>query len=111
MNELIFVSSGGSKKGTLNFIEGCYKRGIYNIELSSGDLINIEGIIKSAEQKSLTIQAHNYFPPLENNYIINLAKPDLLNDKYFNKILNSQIIIANQFKRKFYIFMLDTVLI
>tara|TARA_B100000242_G_scaffold52490_1_gene31408 strand:+ start:16094 stop:16954 length:861 start_codon:yes stop_codon:yes gene_type:complete len=101
LNELIFVSSGGSKKGTLNFIEGCYKIGIYNIELSSGDLINIEGIIKSAEKKNLTIQAHNYFPPLENNYIINLAKPDLLNDKYFNKILNSQIIIANQFKRKF----------
>ena len=52
MNELIFVSSGGSKKGTLNFIEGCYKIGIHNIELSSGDLINIEGIIKYAEQKS-----------------------------------------------------------
>ncbi len=101
MNELIFVSSGGSKRGTLNFIKGCSKIGISNIELSSGDLINIEGLIKSAEQKNLIIQPHNYFPPQENDYIINLANPDLSNDKYFNKILNSQIIIANQFKRKF----------
>ena len=101
LNDLIFVSSGGTKLDTLDFIDLCSLNEVHNIELSSGTLIESEEIIKHVKQKKITLQPHNYFPPQKNRYIINLAKKSICNDKEFKSILDSQIKIAKKFKRQY----------
>ena len=54
LNDLIFVSSGGTKLDTLDFIDLCSLNEVHNIELSSGTLIESEEIIKHVKQKNNT---------------------------------------------------------
>ncbi len=49
----------------------------------------------------MTIQPHNYFPPNKDNYVINLAKKNIIKDYQFREILTAQINIAKHFNRKF----------
>ncbi len=101
LDELIFISSGGSKQSTVDFLNESSRFGVENVELSSGQQVNVDEIIKLAKKTGLLIQPHNYFPPQKNNFVINLAKPNIETDLYFNQLLESQILIAKNFRRNY----------
>tara|TARA_B100000963_G_C22522722_1_gene623801 strand:+ start:151 stop:1032 length:882 start_codon:yes stop_codon:yes gene_type:complete len=101
LNDLIFISSGGSNLSAKEFLSLVADHGLNNIELSSGNLVDYKALIKFAKSKNLTIQPHNYFPPNKDNYVINLAKKNIIKDYQFKEILTAQINIAKHFNRKF----------
>jgi len=78
----IFLSSGAFRTTSLSEIVAiCADLNLYNIELSSG--LQYSHILESeivATHQKCNILIHNYFPPPEKSFVLNLAseKPDVL---------------------------------
>ena len=74
----LYVSTGCLKSRPLEvFLEECADKNIRNIELSSG--VSYEtGIIQIIEKqrRQFNFLIHNYFPPPQNSFVLNLAAAD-----------------------------------
>lgn len=101
----VFISTGGYKKiSANNCISNFEKFGIKKIELSGGLFSEnlISEIIKLKD--FFKFQIHNYFPPHENSFVINLGS---LNSEIEKKSLNhikESIILANKIGATHYSF-------
>ena len=83
---MIYVSSSCSKqKDIAASIKEIAEFGFFNIELSGGTEYYkgyVEDIINLKRKYNLNILLHNYFPPSEENFVLNLASH---NEDIFNK--------------------------
>lgn len=101
---MIYISSACVKfnkiSESINFLA---KHGFKNIELSGGTEFydNIEKDLLELKNKyNLSYFIHNYFPPPENHFVLNLAS---LDDEIFNKTINhftKAINLAKKIKAK-----------
>ena len=83
---MIYISSTCSKQKSIGkAVQELVKHGIYNIELSGGTE-NYEGyeedLLDLKEKYNLQYLVHNYFPPPNEHFVLNLAS---LDDKVFEK--------------------------
>jgi sugar phosphate isomerase/epimerase len=75
--KMIYISSGGDKNRTgEQFARAMAKLSIYNIELSGGayDKSQLEKL--KTMKKMFNFQVHNYFPPPEIPFVLNIASFD-----------------------------------
>lgn len=85
---MIFISSSSIKsRNVRTIIETLAEKGIRNIELSGGtdwynDLCSDLFVLK--KQFSLNLLLHNYFPPPQKHFVLNLASCD---DEIYNKTI------------------------
>ena len=83
---MIYISSSGVKADKINeSVEILAKEGFQNIELSGGTQPYPElehDLIRLKKEYGLNYLVHNYFPPPENPFVLNLAS---LNDDTFSK--------------------------
>jgi len=102
---MIFVSTGGFREKTA--FETCkelYKSGIREFELSGGkSSINYIKEFKNFKTDA-SFSVHNYFPPPETPFVLNLASYDqFIFEKSQNHIINS-INLSKELKSKYYSF-------
>lgn len=87
---MIYVSSSCSKQKRIDdAIEELVSVGIRNIELSGGTEYYVgyeDDILRLQDKYNLNFLLHNYFPPPEENFVLNLASLD--NDIYKKSIQN-----------------------
>ncbi len=85
----IFVSTSGFKNKKISeIIEILIKNNFKNLELSGGSIYydGVENdLIKLQKKYDLKFQLHNYFPPPENDFVLNLSSN---NDNIFNQSLS-----------------------
>ena len=86
---MIYVSSAcSSKKNIREAIEELAQLGIQNIELTGGTVFYQDyekDILRLKEEYNLNYLVHNYFPPHQESFVLNLAS---LNDAIYQKSLN-----------------------
>ncbi len=72
----VFVSTGGFKSSALDAVRFLQKSGLTHIELSGGKCTpGMQGSLRKLSPES-TFQLHNYFPPPEVPFVLNLCDPD-----------------------------------
>jgi len=86
---IIYVSSAcSSKKNIREAIEELAQLGIKNIELTGGTIYYQDyekDILRLKEEYNLNYLVHNYFPPPQESFVLNLAS---LNNDIYQKSLN-----------------------
>ena len=86
---MIYVSSAcSSKKNIREAIEELAQLGIKNIELTGGTIYYQDyekDILRLKEEYNLNYLVHNYFPPPQESFVLNLAS---LNNDIYQKSLN-----------------------
>tara|TARA_Y100000739_G_scaffold181797_1_gene159979 strand:- start:161 stop:1033 length:873 start_codon:yes stop_codon:yes gene_type:complete len=105
---MIYISTGGFKFNTcFESIDKLTKKGIKQIELSGGKFIDNQiselKIIKK-NNKNISFQVHNYFPPPKKSFVFNLGS---LDDEVANKSMNhaiNSIKLASVLGGKYYSF-------
>lgn len=73
---MIFISTGGISSATASeTVEQCLPSGIKNFELSGGKFSHslLQELLTLKEKHSLNFNLHNYFPPPEIPFVLNLA--------------------------------------
>lgn len=90
-----------------NIIETYAKNGIYNIELSGGvdykeNIIDI--LVKLKEKYGLNYIIHNYFPPPEEDFILNIASEDEKNRNRSIKFIKDTIDLGEKIDALHYTF-------
>jgi sugar phosphate isomerase/epimerase len=83
---MIYVSStAATSKNIGKAVEELAKYGIRNIELTGGTNYYVgyeKELLKLQDKYNLNYLVHNYFPPPQNHFVLNLAS---LNDEIYNK--------------------------
>ena len=105
---MIYISTGGFKFNTcFESIDKLTKKGIKQIELSGGKFFDNQiselKIIKK-NNKNISFQVHNYFPPPRKAFVFNLGS---LDDEVANKSMNhaiNSIKLASSLGGKYYSF-------
>ncbi|MEC7276614.1 MAG: TIM barrel protein [Bdellovibrionota bacterium] len=93
---MIFISTGCSKEKTItSAIEEISQWGFRNIELTGGlkkEENLLELLVKLKDKHSVNLQCHNYFPPPEKSFVINLSGSDEIQSKSISLINESMLI-------------------
>lgn len=90
---MIYVSTGGFRDQTpLQSIASLQDSGLINIELSGGGYTPglAEGLLEVQESGAVNLQIHNYFPPPEEPFVLNLgsANPQIA-DRSLSHVRNA----------------------
>ena len=76
-NKKVYISTGGIKKiKILELIKLFNQKKIYDLELSGGERINrkdYKKLINISKNSDINLRPHNYFPPPQRKFVINLA--------------------------------------
>ena len=86
---MIYISTSCIKeKNIIDVLKILVKNNIKNIELSGGTK-NFKGLedqlIRFVDKENINVRIHNYFPPPENDFVINIAS---LNSEIHDKSIN-----------------------
>jgi len=101
---MIFVSTGGFNLSGINASRCLLSNNINHIELSGGkgDENQTKELLQISSE--CNFQVHNYFPPPNNPFVLNLASiNNAINDTTYNHIIRA-IDLAKQLGSKFYSF-------
>ena len=98
----VFISTGGFKSiSAIDAIKNLKKKKIFEIELSGGKYINKKDL-KKLENKKIELRLHNYFPPPNQSFVINLAsRNNLIVKKTINQIKKS-ILLSKKLGAKYF---------
>lgn len=100
-----YISTGAFRFSELReIIAFSVARGIDHIELSSGVTYrqNLLDPVRETNQKQITYLIHNYFPPVENPFVLNLASPDPDTRKRSLDLCEAAIELTAQLEAPFY---------
>jgi sugar phosphate isomerase/epimerase len=103
---MIFVASACSeKKSIVAAVEEIAQMGFQNIELTGGTSYEphyLPDLIHLREKYKLNYRVHNYFPPPEKHFVLNLAsdREDVLSKS--KQLVREALRISNQFNAKVY---------